>query len=352
MRLSLAKPFDGHSHLRDGAMLRAVLPYTVSEFWAAIVMPNLRPPVLTTAMAKAYRDEINAATPAGKTFTPCMTLYLTDATDPEDLTRGYREGIVTAAKLYPAGGTTNAAQGVRDPLKLDAVFAKMERVGMPLSIHGEVADSSIDVFDREPLFIDRILIPLRRKFPGLKIVLEHLTTRVAVDYLRAEGADGQIAGTITPHHLRISRNDMLGKGGLRPHFFCMPIAKREKDRQALIAAATSGLRMFFLGTDSAPHPRTTKQGEVGSSGCFTHGHALAFCAQVFEDAGALSALESFASRNGPAFYNLPESPAQIELEKTTEDQPPFKPILTQDGAEIVFFRDDAPLRWRLVAPSP
>ncbi len=348
MRLTLKKPFDGHAHLRDGDVLKAVLPHAALNFCGAVVMPNLKPPVTTTAMAMAYRDEIIAALPPGMDFTPFMTVYLTDHTFPSDLGQGFKDGVLAAAKLYPANATTNSELGVTDIQALAPVLEKMQAIGMPLSVHGEVADDNVDVFDREIAFIDRVLTPLRRHFPSLKIVFEHITTRQAVDYVLAEGQSGALAATITAHHLRITRSDML-KNGLRPHFYCMPVAKREADRQALIAAATSGGTMFFLGTDSAPHPRAAKETAAGSSGCFTHINALALYAQVFADAGALDRLEAFASLNGPAFYGITTADSTLTLEQSPSSPlTPLKPILTASNAEIVPFQDDKPLHWRLV----
>ena len=350
MLITIPKPFDGHAHLRDGAMLQAVLPYTVRQFAHAIVMPNLIPPVITAARAEAYRKEIRAALPQGADFTPVMALYLTDHTDPDDLERGYKEGILKAAKLYPAKATTNSDFGVTSLRLVYPVLERMQRLGMVLSMHGEVKDPDVDIFDREALFIDQVLIPLRRDFPGLKIVFEHLTCKQAVDYVASEEKSGTLGATITAHHLRINRNDLLGRG-LRPHFYCMPIAKRETDRQALIAAATSGKPMFFIGTDSAPWPRTAKEGATVASGCFTHINALGLYAQIFADAGALDRLAAFASLNGPAFYCLPVPAATLALEQASQPLAGLKPILTSDGTEIIPFQDDAPLYWR-VADKP
>ncbi len=346
MRLTLAKPFDAHLHVRSGALMKAVLPFTARAFGAAVIMPNLKPPVATTAMAKAYRDEICTALPAGTDFTPLMTLYLTDHAFPSDLGQGFKDGILAAAKLYPAGATTNSDLGVTDLQVLAPVFEKMQTIGMPLLIHGEVTDPSVDIFDREAVFIDRMLIPLRRHFPGLKIVFEHITTRRAVEYVLAEGENGMLAATITAHHLRINRNALF-KDGLRPHYYCLPVAKREEHRLALIGAATSGGSMFFLGTDSAPHPRTAKESACGCAGVFTAVNALALYAQTFAEAGALDRLEAFASLNGPAFYGLSPSSLSVTLEQTNVPEDRIKPILTGEGEEIVPFHDDAPLLWRL-----
>lgn len=345
--LTLTRPDDWHVHLRDGAMLAAVLPYTAQHFGRAIVMPNLKPPVVTTAQAAAYRERILAALPQGMDFTPLMTAYLTDATDADDLEQGHKTGILTAAKLYPANATTNSEHGVTDIQALGTVLERMQRIGMPLLVHGEVTDAAVDIFDREAVFIDRIMIPLRRHFPELKIVFEHITTKQAADYVLAEGQTGTLAATITVHHLMINRNAIFA-GGLRPHMYCLPVAKREIHRQALVAAATSGGSMFFLGTDTAPHPKTAKESACGCAGIFSAPHALALYAQVFEEAGALDRLEAFASLNGPAFYGLPVNEGKIRLERLEQPLSGFKPILTEDGAELTVFPDDRPLRWHAV----
>ena len=345
--ITLQKPDDWHIHLRDGAMLKAVVPATARQFGRAIIMPNLRPPVTTTARAKTYRDEIMAALPSGVDFTPLMTVYLTDSTDADDLAQGYADGVLTAAKLYPANATTNAEHGVSDVQALAKAFERMQRIGMPLLIHGEVTDPAVDIFDREAVFIERVLSPLRRNFPELKVVLEHITTRQAAEYVVAEGQSGKLAATITAHHLRINRNAIF-TGGLRPHYYCLPVAKRETHRQALVQAATSGGSMFFLGTDSAPHPRTTKESACGCAGIFTAINALELYVQVFDEQDALDRFEAFASINGPNFYGLPVNNSVITLEKTTEPSPPLKSILTGDGAEILPFHDDTPVVWRMV----
>lgn len=344
--LTIRRPDDFHVHLRDGDMLKAVAPYTARSFGRALVMPNTKPPVTTTAKARAYRDAVLDAVPPGSDFNPLMALYLTDATDPDDLEAGFKDGVLTAAKLYPAGATTNSDQGVTDLQSLVPVLERLQRLGMVLSIHGEVADEDVDIFDREAVFIDRVLIPLRRNFPGLKIVLEHLTTARAVDYVLAESQHGTIAGTLTAHHLWINRNAMF-LGGLRPHAYCLPVAKREKDRLALVAAATSGARMFFLGTDSAPHPRTAKETDGGKGGIFTAPSALALYAQLFDEQGALDRFEAFAAENGAAFYGLTPNKGTVRLEKlAAEVEDDFKPILTASGAEIIPFFCPAPLLWR------
>ncbi len=343
-KLTIPQPDDWHVHLRDGAMLAAVLPYTARHFARAIVMPNLQPPVTTTARAEVYRDQILAALPEGIKFSPLMTIYLTDTTDPHDLSRGHELGIVTAAKLYPAHATTNAEHGVRDVKNIQSVLEKMQRMGMPLLVHGEVTDPDVDVFDREAVFIDKILKPLRKDYPELKIVFEHITTSEAVDYVSSEGKKGGLAATITAHHLLINRNAMF-KGGIRPHYYCLPVAKRERHRQALIMAATSGAKMYFLGTDSAPHFRQAKESACGCAGIFTAPSALALYAQVFEDAGSLSNFEAFASRNGPSFYGLPVNEKLLELMKIDHLKDDINSILTENRQEIVPYRNSAPLRW-------
>ena len=332
-------------HLRDGVMLKTVLPYTAREFSRAIVMPNLRPPVTTTARAKAYRDEIMAALPSADRFTPLMTLYLTDMTDAEDVVRGHAEGVVTAVKLYPANATTNSEHGVSDIRKVYPVLERMQRIGMPLLVHGEVTDPEVDVFDREAMFIERVLTPLRRAMPELKIVFEHITTAEAAEYVAAEGAGGFTAATITAHHLLINRNAMF-KGGIRPHYYCLPVAKREKHRLALVRAATSGDKMFFLGTDTAPHVQTAKESACGCAGIFSAVNAMGLYAQVFDEEDCLGNLEAFASRNGPAFYGLSANTDKLTLHKYEQVDGEIKPILTGDGQLIVPFTPLSPVRWR------
>jgi dihydroorotase len=344
--LTIPRPDDWHVHLRDGAMLKAVLPFTARVFARAIVMPNLKPPVTTTARAKAYRDEILAALPKGASFTPLMTIYLTDATDADDLARGHKDGIITAAKYYPAGATTNSDQGVTSIKKIYPVLERMQKIGMPLLVHGEVTDLEVDVFDREAVFIDRILKPLRRDMPELKIVFEHITSCEAVDYVAAEGGKGKLAATITAHHLLINRNAMFA-GGVHPHFYCLPVAKREKHRAALVKAATSGKAMFFLGTDSAPHTKAAKESACGCAGIFSAPHALALYAQAFDDAGQLPHLMDFASHFGPAFYGLPVNNDLITLEKIAISEGDIKPILTGNGGQIVPFIPLSPVLWRV-----
>ncbi len=348
-RLTLPKPDDWHLHVRDGTTLRAVLPETAKHFGRAVVMPNLKPPVVTTAQAKAYRQRIRAALPEGSDFRPLMTAYLTDATDPDDLTRGFEEEVLTAAKLYPAGATTNAESGVTEVQIIAPILEKLQRIGMPLLIHGEVADPDIDFFDREAVFIDRILIPLRRSFPELRIVLEHVTTRKAVDYVAAEGLRGPLAATITPHHLLLSRNALF-EGGLRPHHFCLPVLKSEDDRRAVVQAATSGGGMFFAGTDSAPHPKRAKESDSAPGGIFSAPCALAVYAKIFEESGTLDRLADFLSLNGALFYNLPINAATITLERQALPVQPPETIRTDEGEEIVPFPSNTPLFWRVVEP--
>jgi dihydroorotase len=347
--LTIPRPDDWHVHLRDGDILQAVLPYTAGVFGRAIVMPNLKPPVTTAAQAQKYREEIKAALPRDSAFTPLMTLYLTDQSSADDLAKGHAEGIVTAAKLYPANATTNSEQGVTDFRKISPVLERMQKIGMPLLVHGEVTDPAVDIFDREAVFIDKIMKPLRRSFPALKIVFEHITTEEAASYVAEEGKRGTLAATITPHHLHINRNAMFA-GGIRPHYYCLPVAKREKHRQALIKAATSGGAMFFLGTDTAPHTRAAKESACGCAGIFCAPRALEMYAQAFEEAGRLGALGGFASRHGPAFYGLPVNKDMITLEKTPFREPEIKPILTGNGPQIVSFAPIEPLAWRLVKP--
>ena len=330
--LTLRRPDDWHLHLRDGAMLRAVLPETARHFARAIVMPNLVPPVVTGAEAAAYRDRIMAAVPDGMTFTPLMTLYLTEDTDPDDVAAAHASGLISAVKLYPAGATTNSASGVRDFDKVRGVLDRMAEIGLPLCVHGEVVDAEIDIFDREAVFIDQVLDPIRRATPGLRVVMEHITTSDAVAYARAQ--DDTLGATITTHHLVINRNHILA-GGIRPHYYCLPVAKRETHRLALRAAATSGEPRFFLGTDSAPHTDANKLLPCGCAGCFTATNTLSILAQVFEDEGTLDRLEAFTSLNGPAFYGLKPNTDTITL---TKGEPVTYPdyIETEDGPVTLF----------------
>lgn len=340
--ITIARPDDWHVHLRDGAMLRDVLPYTARQFARAIVMPNLTPPVIDMASAAAYRERIIAAIPPGIDFTPLMTCYLTDDTDPDDLVRGAAEGVFTAAKLYPANATTNSARGVSDMRKIYPVLARMEAEGIVLCVHGEVTDAQVDVFDREAEFIERHLRAITRDFPRLKVVFEHITTQQAVDFV-LESA-GNVAATITPQHLHINRNAML-VGGIRPHAYCLPVAKREAHRQALRKAATSGDPRFFLGTDSAPHLRHTKESACGCAGIFNAPYAIESYCTVFDEECALDRLEGFASLYGAAFYGLPVNRATITLERGEVEVPAE---LSAAGEEIVPFHAGETLGWRLV----
>src|SRR5215213_9247871 len=339
--IALRRPDDWHVHFRDGAMLRQVVPWTAWQFGRAIVMPNLVPPVTTVAAARDYRERILAALTGRDDFTPLMTCYLTDGADPGEMARGYEEGIFAAVKLYPAHATTHSAHGVTDIDRVMPVLERMAALGMPLLIHGEVTDPEIDIFDREAVFIERILDPLRRRIPELRIVLEHVTTEEAVAYVAAGGPD--IAATITAHHLVINRNAIFA-GGIRPHLYCLPIAKREKHRRALRRAATSGSKAFFLGTDTAPHAIPTKETACGCAGIFTAPAALEIYAKVFEEEGALDRFEAFASLNGPAFYRLPVNETRIALRREAWTVPEQ----IGDGALAVMpFRAGETLRWRV-----
>lgn len=340
--LTIRRPDDWHLHFRDGAMMESVVPYTARQFARAIVMPNLSPPVTKTEHAAAYRDRILAAVPAGVTFTPLMTCYLTNATDADDLARGFAEGVFTAAKLYPAGATTNSANGVTDLANIRNVLERMAAIGMPLLIHGEVTHADVDIFDREAVFIDQILTPLVQDLPELKIVFEHVTTAEAVAFVESAGLN--IAATITPQHLHINRNAML-VGGIRPHAYCLPVAKREKHRLALRKAATSGDAKFFLGTDSAPHARSAKESACGCAGLFNSPFALESYLAVFEEEGAIDQFEAFASENGPRFYGLPLNEGTVTLEKTAVVVPAE---LEAAGAPIVPFHAGETLAWRFI----
>jgi dihydroorotase len=346
-QLTIRQPDDWHVHLRDGAMLQAVAPATAAQFARAIVMPNLRPPITTVAAASAYRERIRAALPDGCGFTPLMTAYLTDSIDPKEIERGFSEGVFTACKLYPAGATTNADSGVMAIDRIEPVLAVMERIGMPLLIHGEVTDAEIDIFDREAVFIERVLEPLLACHPGLKVVLEHITTSDAVEFVRSGPA--HLAATITPHHLHINRNAMFA-GGLRPDFYCLPVAKRELHRIALRAAATSGNPRFFLGTDSAPHSREAKQSACGCAGIFNAPFAIESYAAVFEQENALDKLEAFASEFGPRFYGLPLNSGTVTLERQPHAVP--RQLHLNDAAgtsvDLVPFHAGDTLAWRLV----
>lgn len=320
--ITLTRPDDWHLHVRDGAALAAVLPATARQFARAIIMPNLRPPVTTAAQAQAYRERIQAVVPPGLSFEPLMTLYLTDNTPPEEIARAKAAGVV-ALKLYPAGATTNSDAGVTDVRKTYATLEAMQRQGVLLLVHGEVTDPAVDVFDREAVFIDRVMTPLRRDFPELKVVFEHITTAEAAQYVAQAGA--HTAATITAHHLLFNRNAIF-TGGLRPHYYCLPVLKREQHRQALIAAATSGSDRFFLGTDSAPHASVMKEASVCGAGCYTALSALELYAQAFEDAGALQHFEGFASFHGPDFYGLPRNTGTVTLRRQAWTLPESVPF--------------------------
>jgi dihydroorotase len=311
-RIDLIKPDDWHLHLRDGAEMAAVLPDTARRFARAIVMPNLKPPVTTVAAARAYRERILAALPAGMAFEPLMTLYLTDNTPPEEVRAARASGFVHGIKLYPAGATTHSDAGVTDLARCAAALEAMAECGLPLLVHGEVTDAHVDVFDREAAFIDRVLDPLLRRLPGLRVVFEHITTAQAAAFVRDAGPN--VAATITAHHLLLNRNALF-QGGIRPHHYCLPVLKREEHRRALVAAATSGSPKFFLGTDSAPHARHTKESDCGCAGLYTAHAGIELYAEVFEAEGALGLLEGFASRHGPAFYGLPVNTERVALEK-------------------------------------
>ena len=334
--LTIRRPDDWHVHLRDGAMLRTVAPYTARQFARAIVMPNLTPPVTTAAAAAAYRDRILATLPPNADFTPLMTCYLTDDADADDLVRGHETGVFAAAKLYPAGATTNSASGVTDVRRIHPVLDAMQRAGVPLLVHGEVTDPAVDIFDREAAFIDRVLTSLMRDFPELRIVMEHVTTADAADFVRDAGPN--VAATITPQHLHLNRNAIFA-GGIRPHAYCLPVLKRERHRLALRAAATSGSAKFFLGTDSAPHDVAAKESACGCAGIFNAPHALESYAAVFEAEGALDRFEAFASENGARFYGLPLNEGTITLERTET------PVPDRIG-DLVPFHAGETLSWR------
>lgn len=340
--VTITRPDDWHLHLRDGAAMASVLPHTARQFGRAIVMPNLKPPVTTVALAGAYRDRILAALPAGMAFEPLMTLYLTDNTPPDEILRAKDSGFIHAVKLYPAGATTNSDAGVTDLVKCYKTLETMQEVGMPLLVHGEVTDPEIDIFDREAIFIERVLQPLRQAMPRLKVVLEHITTQDAAQYVAQ--ADGPIAATITAHHLLYNRNEIF-KGGIRPHYYCLPILKREIHRQALLQAAVSGNPRFFLGTDSAPHPKGLKENSCGCAGCYTALHAMELYAQAFDQAGALDKLEAFASFNGPAFYNVPRNAGTVTLQRQSWIVPVELPL---GDASIVPLNGGESLNWKLL----
>jgi dihydroorotase len=340
-RLTIRRPDDWHVHLRDGELLRGVLSYTARQFARAIVMPNLSPPVTTAALAAAYRERILAALPEGADFTPLMTCYLTDSTDAGDLAAGAADGVFTAAKLYPAGATTNSANGVTDVGNIRPVLERMAAIGLPLCVHGEVADPEVDVFDREAVFIERVLAPLLDDLPGLRVVFEHATTRDAVQFVEAMG--DTVAATITPQHLHINRNALFA-GGLRPHAYCLPVAKREEHRLALRKAATSGSPRFFLGTDSAPHDKAAKESSCGCAGIFNAPFALESYAAVFDGEGALDKLEGFASEHGSRFYGLPFNEDTVTLERAAHQVPE---VIDACGVPVVPFHAGQTLSWRL-----
>jgi dihydroorotase len=344
--ITLRRPDDWHVHLRDGAMLKAVLPYTAAQFARGIIMPNLVPPVTTVAAAAAYRERILAARPPGSDFTPLMTCYLTDTTSPDEIEKGHAEGVWVAAKLYPAGATTNAHNGVTDMARLAPVFERMERIGMPVLIHGETTDPAIDIFDREAVFMEQSLLPLLKRHTGLKVVVEHVTTAETADIIRAHAP--RVAGTITPHHLVINRTSLF-QGGLRPHLYCLPVAKRERHRQALRKAATSGASCFFIGTDTAPHLKTLKEAACGCAGIFVAAAALQTYVQVFDEDNALDRFESFASLNGPRFYGVKPNTATTVLKRQ-----PSRPIasVAVDHDEVLAFRGGEDLAWSIAEVRP
>ena len=340
-RLTIRRPDDWHVHLRDGAMLEAVAPWTARQFARAIVMPNLAPPIISVACAEAYRTRIMAALPAGTGFTPLMTCYLVDRAEPAELVRGFESDVWVAAKLYPAHATTNSAHGVTDIRTLHPALEAMQRIGMPLLVHGEVTDPEVDVFDREAVFIERVLAGLVRDFPALKIVFEHITTADAVAFV--EGTGPNLAATVTPQHLILNRNAIFA-GGIRPHAYCLPVAKRERHRLAVRRAATSGSPKFFLGTDSAPHAVEKKEAACGCAGIFNAPFALEAYASVFEAEGALDRLEGFASQHGPHFYGLPLNEGRVALERTEMQVPDSLPAA---GTDVVPFLAGETLGWRL-----
>ena len=346
MRLTIRRPDDWHLHLRDGAMLRGVVGHSADHIGRAIIMPNLVPPVVTTEQAAAYRDRILGAAAArgdGGAFHPLMTLYLTETTDPDDVAAGAECGLVTAVKLYPAGATTNSDSGVRDMARVMPVLERMAEIGLPLLVHGEVTDPDIDIFDREAVFIERVLEPLRQRLPGLSVVLEHVTTAEGVDYVRA--ADSGLAATITTHHLIINRNHILA-GGIRPHYYCLPVAKRERHRLALRAAAVSGDPRFFSGTDSAPHADAAKLLPCGCAGCFTAPVSLPFLAHVFEEEDALDRLEGFVSLAGAAFYGIAPNEDRVTLVRDPKAQVYPEQVATGAGP-VTVFDPGFPIHWRL-----
>ena len=340
--ITITRPDDWHLHLRDGATMASVLPDTARQFARAIIMPNLKPPVTTTEQALAYRERILAALPAGMQFEPLMVLYLTDNTPPEEIQRAKDSGVVHAVKLYPAGATTNSDAGVSDLSKCYKTLETMQKLNMPFLVHGEVTDPAIDIFDREAVFIDRVMKPLRKDMPELKVVFEHITTEEAAQYV-AE-ADGHVGATITAHHLLYNRNEIF-KGGIRPHYYCLPVLKRETHRQALVAAAISGSNKFFLGTDSAPHPKGLKEHACGCAGCYTALHAMELYTQAFDQANALDKLEQFASFNGPDFYNLPRNTSSITLKREDWQLPAELPL---GNTTVVPLNGGETMGWKFV----
>ena len=343
MKLTITRPDDWHLHLRDGDALKTVLPHTARQFARAIVMPNLKPPVTNVTLAAAYRERILAALPAGVAFEPLMTLYLTDNTSAEDVRAAVASGFVKAVKLYPAGATTNSDAGVTDLLRCEAALAEMEKLGLPLLVHGEVTDPAIDLFDREAVFIEQVLSPLLKRHPDLRVVMEHITTRDAALFVAEAGRN--VAATITAHHLLYNRNAIF-QGGVRPHWYCLPVLKREIHREALVGAAISGNPKFFLGTDSAPHARGAKEAACGCAGCYTANAAMELYAEVFEAAGALDRLEGFASFFGPDFYRLPRNAGTITLEKRPQTLPEAYDYLADDT--LVPLRAGETLAWTFV----
>jgi len=341
-KITITRPDDWHLHLRDGAALKAVLPDTARQFARAIVMPNLRPPVTTTELALAYRERILQALSAGMAFEPLMTLYLTDNTSADEIAKAKASGLVHGVKLYPAGATTNSDSGVTSLDKCAGALAEMEKLGLPLLVHAEVTDSDIDVFDRELVFIERHMIPLLKKYPALKIVFEHITTKDAADFV--ELAPANVAATITAHHLLMNRNDMF-KGGIQPHHYCLPVLKRETHRVALVKAATSGSAKFFLGTDSAPHAKHTKEAACGCAGMYTARTAMELYAEAFESVNALDKLEAFASFNGADFYGLPRNTEQVTLVKESWKVPGSLPY---DGDVLVPLRAEQMVHWKMI----
>lgn len=340
--ITITRPDDWHLHLRDGAAMASVLPHTARQFGRAIVMPNLKPPITSTAQALAYRDRILAALPAGMDFQPLMVLYLTDNTHPDEILRAKNSGMVHAVKLYPAGATTNSDAGVTDLSKCYKALEAMQRVGMPFLVHGEVTDPDVDIFDREAVFIDRVMTPLRRDMPELKVVFEHITTKDAAQYVTE--STSATAATITAHHLLYNRNEIF-KGGIRPHYYCLPVLKREEHRQALVRAAISGSSKFFLGTDSAPHPKGLKEHACGCAGCYTALHAMELYTEVFDNANALDKLEAFSSFNGPGFYGLPRNTKTVTLKRESWTLPSELPL---GEATIVPLNAGERIEWKLV----